>query len=336
MGVVESITKNRQPENTLCAMIERAYGPREVPTGHEWVTELGHGWFNAAYLIRLRSGMEVVAKIAPSPTVEVMTYERNAMATEIAALQLVRRHTVVPVPEVHCVDNTGDICDASYFFMQYVDADNLESISASLAPHERAAYHERVGAVNRELNSIEGPGFGPLLAPGPQSWRAVFSAMVEDVLQDGERRDAEIGYPYETVRKLVADYAPCLDAVIDPRYVEWDLWDGNVMVRDGEIASIIDHERAFYGDPLIELGFASTQMPALGDPAHFLRGYGKGALSMQEIVRRRLYCVHFGLVLAIEPAYRCYPDPTFATWGREKLAEAMSLLGATNRSELGA
>ncbi|HEU5389697.1 MAG TPA: hypothetical protein VFV73_27740 [Streptosporangiaceae bacterium] len=63
---MESITKNRQPEQALRAMAERAHGPAQVPaTGADWVSELGHGWFNVAYRLRLRDGTRVVLKIAP-------------------------------------------------------------------------------------------------------------------------------------------------------------------------------------------------------------------------------------------------------------------------------
>jgi aminoglycoside phosphotransferase (APT) family kinase protein len=46
------------------------------------------------------------------------------------------------------------------------------------------------------------------------------------------------------------------------------------MIRGGEIVSILDHERAFFGDPLIEAGFHPTQLSALGDPAHSCAGTG--------------------------------------------------------------
>ena len=76
--------------------------------------------------------------------------------------------------------------------------------------------------------------------------------MIEYVLQDGERRHVDLGWDYEVIREVVAGNSGSLDEVTDPAYVEWDLWDSNVMIRDGAIVSIIDHERAFYGDPLIE------------------------------------------------------------------------------------
>jgi len=72
---VESVTENRPPLETLREMVARAHGPDLVPDADDrWVSELGHGWFNVAYDIRLRDGSHVVVKIAPSPRIEVMTY----------------------------------------------------------------------------------------------------------------------------------------------------------------------------------------------------------------------------------------------------------------------
>src|ERR1043165_8753179 len=127
---MESITKNRQSPDTLRAMIAKAYGPEQVPAGDDFAEELGHGWFNVAYKLRLRDASSVVLKIAPPPRVEVMTYERGAMATELAALRLIREHTKVPVPTVDFADQSHELCDADYFFMTYIDADNLGVIQA--------------------------------------------------------------------------------------------------------------------------------------------------------------------------------------------------------------
>lgn len=327
---MESITKNRQSPQTLRAMIARAYGDDQVPQeGDDWVSELGHGWFNVAYRIRLRDGSRVVLKIAPPPTVEVMTYERGAMGTELAALQLLAERTKVPVPVVDFADRTHELCDADYFFMPYVDADNLGIVGESLPAAERDAYFEALGAANREVNEIRGPGFGRLAGPWNPDWRTVFTSMFDDVLGDGERRSVELGWDYDTVREVFREHAWSLDEVTDPRYVEWDLWDSNVMVRDGAIACIIDHERAFYGDPLIEANFTSTQLSAFGEPAAFLRGYGIAEFTEAEQVRRKLYCLYLVLIMVIETVYRGHADTVQYDWARVRLTETMALLGRT-------
>jgi aminoglycoside phosphotransferase (APT) family kinase protein len=327
---MESITKNRQPAETLRAMVARAYGPGQVPAdGQDWCAELGHGWFNVAYRIRLRDGAQVVLKIAPPPAIEVMTYERGAMATELAALALIREHTTVPVPAVDFADRSRELCDADYFFMPFVDADNFGIVRDSLPPGQGEAYQEALGAVTRELNSIAGAAFGPLGRPGVHSWRELFTGMLEDVLRDGERRAVELGWDYDVVRAVAAEHADSLDEVTEPRFVEWDLWDSNVMVRDGRIVCIIDHERAYYGDPLIEAGFVATELPAFGDATAFLRGYGRPELTAGELRRRRLYSLHLCLIMVIETVYRGHTDSGQYDWARERLTEVMTLLGRT-------
>jgi aminoglycoside phosphotransferase (APT) family kinase protein len=325
---MESITKNRQSSATLRAMIARAYGADQVPDERDtdWVSELGHGWFNVAYRIRLRDGRQVVCKIAPPAHIEVMTYERGAMGVELAALRLIGEHTGVPVPAVDHADRSHELCDADYFFMPYIDADNLGMLKDTLPPGELDAYNEALGAVNRELNGIRGAAFGPLAGPGDPAWRACFTRMIGDVLGDGERRAVDLGYDYDLIREVIAAHADSLDEVTEPRFVEWDLWENNAMVRDGRIVGIIDHERAFYGDPLIEGGFTGTDLTAFGDSTAFMRGYGHPGLSDNERRRRRLYTLYLTLIMIIETNYRGHTDTLQYDWSRERLRELMALL----------
>jgi aminoglycoside phosphotransferase (APT) family kinase protein len=325
---VESITKNRQPHDVLRAMIGRAYGPEQVPDGGDWVRELGHGWFNVAYRIRLRDGAEVVLKIAPPPHVEVMTYERGAMGIELASLRLIAEHTSVPVPRIDYADRSRELCDADWFFMPFIDADNFGIVRDSLTAAERDAYDEALGAANRELNSIRGAAFGPLAGPGDPTWRACFTRMIGDVLADGERRGVDLGFGYDRIRELIAAHRDCLDEVTEPRFVEWDLWDSNVMVRDGKLVAIIDHERAFYGDPLLEAGFTALDLPAFGDSAAFVRGYGHPELTATQRQRRRLYTLYLVLIMIIETECRGHTDTGQYDWARVRLQEVGALFGA--------
>jgi aminoglycoside phosphotransferase (APT) family kinase protein len=326
---MESITKNRQSLPALRAITERAYGVGQVPPGDDWATELGHGWFNVAYRIRLCDGREVVLKIAPPAGVEVLTYERGAMRIELAALELVRSRTSVPVPAVDFVDTSHELCDADYFFMPFVDADTFGVVREKLTPAEQDCYDEALGATTRELNSIRGSAFGPLAGPGVATWREQFTSMVEDILRDGERRAVDLGWEYATVRSILAEHADSLDEVTEPCYVEWDMWDNNVLIRDGRIVCVIDHERAFYGDPLIEAGFTGWELSAFGDTKAFMRGYGKAPLSPAEQTRRRLYTLYLILIMVIETVYRGHTDPWEYEFSRERLTEMMTLFGRT-------
>ena len=99
------------------------------------------------------------------------------------------------------------------------------------------------------------------------------------------------------------------------------------MVRDGRIVGILDHERAFYGDPLIEYGFNGVLLPDFGDPAAFQRGYGKTELTEQERRRRQLYGIHLSLIMIVETVYRKIADPAGYVWAREQLDQTMASFG---------
>lgn len=154
-------------------MIERAYGAGQVPTGDGWASELGHGWFNVAYRIRLRDGTEVVLKIAPPPHVEVMTYERGAMSIELTTLDLLRTHTSVPVPVVDFADQSHELCDADYFFMPYIEADNLGIIAKTLPrPSATRTWNSSAPPTERSTPSAarrSGPWPGPAIRAGAGS-----------------------------------------------------------------------------------------------------------------------------------------------------------------------
>jgi aminoglycoside phosphotransferase (APT) family kinase protein len=329
---MESVTKNRQSPEVLGAMVSRAYGRDQIARDDEtWISELTYGCFNVAYRVQLRSGARVVLKIAPPPGVDVMAYERGAMDTELKALRMIRENTGVPVPTVDFADQSHELCDADYFFMPFIEGDNLDVIKETLTRAERDVYDEAIGAANRELNQITGADFGPFAGPAESSWRAAFLAMFEDVLADGERLAVELPCGYEAVRKAVFAHADALDEVTEPRFVEWDLWAGNCLVKDGGIVAILDHERAFYGDPLMEVGFAANESSGYGDAAAFIRGYGHAPFTDAERVRRRLYNLHLALIQIIETKYRAHGDSGPYDWACERLRETMELLTVRSR-----
>lgn len=302
---MESITKNRQSPVTLRAMLERAYGPGTVPDGDQgWWDELGHGWFNVAYEATLVDGRRVVLKIAPPPDVRVMSYEVDAMRIEMETLRLVEQHTDVPVPHIDHLDLAHDLVDADWFAMPFMPGDNLGIIGEQLSDQANADLWRQLGALNARINSVVGPAFGRVIGPFHATWREAFTELWEWVLRDGEALDVDMGQDPDEMRELLVRHAHCLDAVTVPQLVEWDLWPGNVMVRDGRITAIIDHERAVFGDPLFEAGFVGIDNLGWSDVDNFLAGYGRGRLDEDERLRRLLYSVHLMMVMVVETVYR--------------------------------
>ncbi len=111
--------------------------------------------------------------------------------------------------------------------MPFIEGENLGTL-ADITP-----YREALGVINRQLNEIRGPWFGALQGPGAATWRVCFLGKIEDVLGDGERLGVDLGYGYDVVREAISARADALDEVVEPRFVEWDLFPLNALVREG-------------------------------------------------------------------------------------------------------
>lgn len=319
---MESATKNKQSDRVILLMVQKAFGnafnPEEVT-----IKELTEGFFNVAYEVILPD-QTVILKIAPPTNAKVMSYEHNIMKAEVEALRLVGAKTSVPVPRVLYYDDSHSICEADYFFMDKIEGESYFQLkNQGLVPFEfQNQIYFDMGRLNREMNRITGTSFGYLGMPEKQStdWKETFLAMIEEVLLDGERIEIGLGVSYEEVRDLISKASYSLEEVKEPCFVHWDLWDGNVFIKDNKISGIIDFERALWADPLMEFNFRGHI-----NIKDFYDGYGVN-LSKEAPIRSLLYDMYLYLIMIIETKYRLYPDDWQYGFATKQLNRAMDEL----------
>lgn len=323
---MESKTKNRKTREQVAAMVERAFPGLTLAPGEDAVSELKEGFFNAAYQVRLSDGREVIVKIAPPQEAEVLTYENNIMATEVASMRLARKNPAIPVPEIYSYDVALDLCDSEYFFMEKLSGENYGIIKSSMPQAEQDQIDQQIGAIVREINRFTGSYFG---YPGNsqlrgETWKEAFLKTMDAILEDGRRKNAEYGgiSPSE-IHKVVMKHAPSLEAVTTPQMVHWDAWDLNVFVEQGKVTGLLDFERVLWGDPLLEAQFR----PLFGEGVTgYMRGYGKSGFTHEEDVRCHLYSLHLGVVAKTECYYRLYETDEMANWAMKLLVPALKWL----------
>lgn len=325
---MQSKTKNTKTRSQIAAMVARAFGGITLADGDDAVRELKDGWFNAAYNIRLADGREVILKIAPPKGADILQYEKNIMATEVASMRLVRQKPAIPVPEIFFFDDAHDLCDSDYFFMEKIAGDNLEHVIASLSPETQASIEQHIGEIIREINSFTGTYFGYDGNPDlrADTWRAAFIAIVESVLEDNIRKNVVYDYDYDEIRAAVLKHAPALEEATTPHLVHWDAWNPNFFVKDGSVVGIIDFERALWADPLMEAQFRPLSFgPGVTDS---MRGYGKTSFTFEEEQRCWLYSLHLALVMNTECAYRHYDTDSIYNISREWIRASIEWLKA--------
>lgn len=284
------------------------------------LTVLDGGYFASVFLLTLADQRKVVLKIAPDQN-KVMNYEQHMIYAEFTALELLR-HAGLPVPKVYAFDTSGMFC-TDFLLLEFLEGYSYRQVKPQLAPEGIGQINQRIGQHIRTVHRIKSPTFGGLTpnAKRSTSWREVFLELLESVLLNGEQAGVELPRAYAQIRQEIHALAYVLEEVKEPCLVLFDLWEGNVLVKPetNELTGIIDLERAFWADPLLE-----DQFRSLEPDANFMLGYGANPLKMPHaLMRRSVYNVFLGCVMVIECTYRKYGTNDFEEYSRGYLADEL-------------
>jgi aminoglycoside phosphotransferase (APT) family kinase protein len=321
--MTESKTKNRKTREQLARMVERSFPGLTLAPGGDAVTELKEGWFNAAYNVCLSDGREVIVKIAPPKGAEVLSYEKNIMATEVACMRLAHQNPAIPVPEIYFYDAALDLCDSEYYFMEKLTGENYGHVRNSMPPEMEAQIERQIGAIIREINQYPGTYFG--LEGNPDlradTWKEAFLKLCDAALEDGRRKDAAYGFPVDEIRAAITKHAHSLEPVTRPVMTHWDAWELNFFVKDGKITGILDFERVMWAEPLMEAQFRDLSWKGVTDS---MVGYGKTTFTAEELERCALYTLYLGLVMQTECYYRDYGSDDISNMALGVIGMAMN------------
>lgn len=309
----DSITKNTQDHSKIKEMFHKAFPTEQIKI----ISELKDGYFNVAYKIETPE-RKMVLKIAPAETTAIMTYEKNIMAIEVEVMGIIAEQTEIPVAKVLYYDNSHSTCDADYFFMEFLEGDNFADKQGSMTAREQAEIHYQIGHYTRLMNQICGERFGYYGQPEKQgsNWYEVFRSMLEDIFSDANRKDIILPVSEETLLNLYDNRRAVFEKVTTPRLVHWDIWAGNVFIKNNKVSGIIDFERCLWADELMEVGFRTY-----GFEQAFFDGYGMQALDEEQKCRAKWYDIYLFLINSLESDYREYTDRGISRWGSEMLVK---------------
>jgi Ser/Thr protein kinase RdoA (MazF antagonist) len=305
---VNSRTKRRLSDAELDALARRALG-----AGVTASTELTDGFANAVWRLALDDGREVVLKLSPPPELEQLSYERNLLRMEAEANGLAAA-AGVPVPTL-----LGAMFDDPVLGGDHLLFGALEGVSwNTVKPAEEDSLRRELGRHLARLHTVTGDVFGyPYAGITGATWREAYLAMACALLADVDRYPTPLPLPAAEIGAVLTAASPVLDEVVTPRLVHFDVWAGNVfldLTATPRIQAIIDHERAFWGDPLAEF-VTPTVFGDLREDDPLLVGYREVTpleLTPAAHVRLDLYRAYLYLILLIENGPRQYPEEEYA------------------------
>lgn len=299
---MKSKTKRKVPQSAVTEML-RAHSLGEAVE----IKEMGGGYFNTVLKVKTDDGKCYAIKIAPNNSSNVLTYEKELIKSEVEFYRLLQNVKSVHFPEIYGF-STDENQPYQYLIMEFIEGKMMSEMR--LSSEQKDKYMYDLGVITAEIHKIKNDsGFGYLQNGLKQTWAQAYTSMVENLITDAERKNAEVPFINE-IRKAIEKNRGALEEVKSPSLVHFDIWAGNVIIKDGKIRSVIDCERAMFGDVMGE--FISLQFsPVFSITAHksLFDGYNSAAenpvtFSKTEMARINLMRVYLSMIMYIETYYR--------------------------------
>lgn len=305
---MDAITKNYLPEELLVQMTQAAF-PEKLTIRS--IEKLSGGFCSAVYGIVAEQG-KMVLKVASADGVKMMRHERRYLPVEAEMLSTLKRKTNILMPELLYYDDSRLLCPVPYFLMSHLEGRPLNA--SKVTPEQYSRIREQIGRFTREICELKAEKFGlPQIPESNCDKNADFVLLLFDwLLRDAAEKAIPIpGIAPAELMHLIAACSEALNQVEEPRYIHTDTWDGNVMVKDGELTGLVDYAAILYGDPLMSHDFHD-----FGDAPNpdFLRGYGQTTFSEAEKLRIQVYRIWQRLGMVVERGYREYSDSGLYGW----------------------
>ena len=273
------------------------------------IAPLGEGEFNAAYKVTCDNGNNYVLKIAPPEGSCVLTYEKNMMESEVFWYEKMHENTDILCPEVYVSDFSKSIVKSNCFIMQMMEGEPLWAVGFSDKEYENAQ-KQKIGMLTK-IHRIKNDKFGYRQSGLHDTWYEALKAMAGNLVSDCkalgyETKDGEKFISYIDKHAEILKKVPC-------RMVNFDLWDSNVLYKDGKICWI-DPERGFWGDPVADfITLGAGQKTPLSSKQKELEIYNETAdekivLTKETEIRYELAVCLLALIEEVEKYVRYEPD----------------------------
>jgi fructosamine-3-kinase len=211
----------------------------------------------------------------------LLFYERRMMRQEASLQALISARTHIPVAEVVVADFSRTRIDRDYVNMRALPGVLLSDARELTSAHLDSVLTQ-LGAHLRQLHRLTAPdclgveAYGYLgehrpMRPQP-TWFAAFRVMWHALLDDVVACGAYSTEEAQTLRDLLDRHREHFAHPVTPCLLHMDVWAQNILVdADGNVTSLVDFDRALWGD--VEIEFAVLDYCGISEEA-FWHGYG--------------------------------------------------------------
>lgn len=312
-----SRTKYKLDNQTISKLFQSA-GIGEITE----IAPLGAGEYNAVFSVKA-DGKEYALKIAPTDDIEILTYEKDMMASEVFWYKQMREHTDITLPEIYHIDYTREIIPANYFIMTKLAGKQLDKMDFSdIEKTESIAEMAKMAA---KIHRIKNDKFGYLQNGLYDNWYLAIRAMVNALIKDCSLKGRKTKRG-ERLVELIDKYKAILEKA-ECSMVNFDIWAPNIICKreEGIIKyAWIDPERSFWGDCIVDFVCLEMFTP-LESKKISLDAYNSVTdthvhATDEEKIRYAVAQGYLGLIMEVEKYFRY--TPFHFGWWRNVFASA--------------
>ena len=292
--------KNYQSEETIRQLYEITF---HKPATNLKISLMSGGLKNAVYLVE-DEDQKVVLKVAPKDESKMISADRNVLWWEAEMLQLMEQIDF-PSPRLLSYDDSCKVCEAPYIFMSHIDGDNYLDKRKNMTEEEIKNVEYQLGFLSKEICSISSKKF--FLPSQPEKeFKDNFEftmCLFDMLLADAEEKNMDLGEnAYDVIRRLIITHKDSLNNISNLCLAHTDIWDGNVLVKDGNVTGIVDFTDLYFCDELMTFYFHTIDGITSPD---FLEGYNK-TLTPDEKVRIEIYRMYVILKMIVDCELKQY------------------------------
>ena len=259
---------------------------------------------NAVYLIE-NNGNRVVLKIAPKDESKMITADRNILWWEAKMLKLMESINF-PSPRLLYYDDSRDLCKSPYIFMSFIEGKNYLDVKEKISDEERKKIEYQLGILSKKICSIKEDTF---FLPGQpnkkfkDNYEFVMN-LFDLLIKDAKSKKMYLGKnSYEKIADIIVSNKESLNSVSNLCLTHTDIWDGNVLVKDGNVSGIVDFSDLYFCDELMTFYFHTIDGITSDS---YLNGYGNKKLNHDEKVRIEIYRMYVILKMIVDCELKQY------------------------------
>lgn len=210
------------------------------------------GHLHVIHVIHFSHDARLVVKTSPPPWTPLLRHEGTQLATEATVLNLLAKSSL-PIPELVRYKPLDPHVGPSFLLTVYLSGISYAAIRQELTLVQRAGIERQIRSVSDVITQYTSPTFGPVNkvagGRGFETWDEAFTAMIEDVLMDGE--DMLVALPFTEIRHRVKQTGRLFREVQQARLVVRGLGEEQNVLIDrptNEVIGLVDFGGTFWGD----------------------------------------------------------------------------------------